>query len=194
MLRAAMLFALSTSHKIGLAGMGALFIVFSLASSFLAPRLNANFPGRGMKVYLAICVCFFVAMISSVLVFDVEEPEAEAAGATATETTGETTTTTPAATGDPAAGKIVFTANGCGACHAFAPAASTGAVGPSLDKLAEAAAAANQSLEAFARESVVNPDAVIAAGFAKGLMPPTFGTSLSKKQLDDLVAFLTQSP
>ena len=35
-----------------------------------------------------------------------------------------------------------------------------------------------------------NPDAYIAKGFNKGLMPTTFGNSLSKTQLNDLVAFI----
>ena len=137
MLRAAMLFALSTTNKIGLATVGALFIVFALVSSFVAPRFNPNFPGRGLKVYLAVCVCFFVAMISAVIVFDVDEPTAEASAPAATETSGSTTTTEPAATGDPAAGKAVFASAGCAACHTFTPAGSTGTVGPNLDKLAE---------------------------------------------------------
>jgi mono/diheme cytochrome c family protein len=35
--------------------------------------------------------------------------------------------------GDPAAGKEIFAANGCGSCHTLADAGSTGTVGPSLD-------------------------------------------------------------
>jgi hypothetical protein len=45
-------------------------------------------------------------------------------------------------------------------------------------------------LAKFLKESVVNPDAYIAKGFSKGIMPTTFGKSLSSKQVDDLVAFL----
>ncbi|HEY3541597.1 MAG TPA: hypothetical protein VGK79_03560 [Gaiellaceae bacterium] len=36
----------------------------------------------------------------------------------------------------------------------------------------------------------MNPDAYIAKGFTKGLMPTTFGSTLSKTQLSDLVAFI----
>lgn len=189
MLRAAMLFALSTTNKIGLAGTGAAFIVFSLISAMFVPRLNANFPGRGLRWYLALCLAFFAAMISAVMVFGKEEKKAEAASSTPAETS---TTPAAASTGDATAGKAVFTSAGCGACHVFGPAGSTGAVGPDLDKLADAATAANQSVDAFTRESIVDPNAVIATGFAQGIMPPSFGTSLSKTQLDDLVAFLTQ--
>jgi hypothetical protein len=39
----------------------------------------------------------------------------------------------------------------------------------------------------------VNPNAYIQPGFQKDLMPQTFGQSLTKEQLDHLVAFLVQS-
>ena len=37
----------------------------------------------------------------------------------------------------PAAGKKVFVDAGCGACHTFTPAGTTGKVGPNLDNLAD---------------------------------------------------------
>src|SRR5436309_161846 len=46
--------------------------------------------------------------------------------------------------GDPAAGKTVFAAQGCGSCHTFKPAGTKGTVGPDLDKLAADAQKANQ--------------------------------------------------
>lgn len=46
------------------------------------------------------------------------------------------------------------------------------------------------ALAAFVKESIVNPDAYIAKGYSKGLMPTTFGNSLSSSQLNDLVAFI----
>jgi hypothetical protein len=45
-------------------------------------------------------------------------------------------------------------------------------------------------LAAFIKESIENPDAYIAKGYSKGIMPTTFGKSLSGKQLNDLVAFI----
>ena len=102
-----------------------------------------------------------------------------------------TTGTTPPSGGGAnlAAGKAAFAANGCAACHRFAPASSTGAIGPDLDKLKTYAAAANMPLEQFIHESIVDPDAYIEKGFAKGVMPTTFKT-LPKGTLDALVAFL----
>ena len=46
---------------------------------------------------------------------------------------------------------------------------------------------------AFIHESIVDPDKEIAPGYSKGIMPPSFGTSLSQKQIDDLVALLSQA-
>jgi cytochrome c oxidase subunit 2 len=88
------------------------------------------------------------------------------------------------------AGKAVFTNNGCGACHTFAAAGTTAKIGPDLDKLASYAQQAHQPLEAFVRTSIVNPNAYIQPGYPKGVMPQTFGTSLSKQQLDALVTYL----
>ena len=45
-------------------------------------------------------------------------------------------------------------------------------------------------LAAFIKQSIKTPDAYIAKGFTKGIMPTTFGTSLSSTQLNDLVAFI----
>jgi cytochrome c2 len=88
-----------------------------------------------------------------------------------------------------AAGKAAFAANGCAACHRFAPASSTGTIGPDLDKLKVYATAANMPLDKFIHESIVDPDAYIEKGYAKGVMPTTF-SSLPKGTLDALVAFL----
>lgn len=123
-----------------------------------------------------------------------------AAGSTSAATTTSAGTTTSSATtsssggggGNAAAGKSVFAANGCASCHTFKPAGATGTIGPDLDKAPaqDAKADHNMALAAFVKESIVNPDAYIAKGFSKGLMPTTFGSSLSPTQLADLVAFV----
>ncbi|MBV8081282.1 MAG: cytochrome c [Actinobacteria bacterium] len=94
--------------------------------------------------------------------------------------------------GDPAKGKAVFTANGCAACHTFAPAGATGKVGPDLDKLADYAAKAGIPLDQFASTAVTSPPPpYVPPGYPKNVMPSTF-SSLPAQQLADLVAFLTQ--
>jgi cytochrome c551/c552 len=97
--------------------------------------------------------------------------------------------------GDPAKGKPLFVATGCGACHVFTPAATTGKVGPDLDHLAAYAKAANQgTLPQFVSASITDPGAYVAPGFPAGAMPGNYGTSLSPQQLADLVAFLVKGP
>jgi cytochrome c oxidase subunit 2 len=98
-------------------------------------------------------------------------------------------TTTAAAAG--AAGKAIFISAGCGACHTFKAAGTNATIGPDLDTAPAAdAKKTNTALAAFVRESIVNPEAYIAPGFPKNVMPKTFGTSLSKAQLDTLVSFI----
>ena len=98
----------------------------------------------------------------------------------------------PVVIGDPAAGKVVFKTAGCGACHTFTPAGTTGTVGPNLDHLPAYAKAANQgTLPEFVKTSIVDPSAYIAPGYPNA-MPPNFGTTLSQKQINDLVAFLVK--
>lgn len=67
--------ALSTQNKLLLGGMGAIFIAFSLASSFLLPRRDPNFPGRRLPLFLAVTVGLFVCMMLAVEFFAVEEEE-----------------------------------------------------------------------------------------------------------------------
>lgn len=91
-----------------------------------------------------------------------------------------------------AAGKAVFDRNACGSCHTLAAAGSNGTVGPDLDTLAESARKAGQPLESFVRQSIVDPNAYVAPGYPKNVMPPSFG-SLPKRELDALVQFLVSA-
>lgn len=117
-----------------------------------------------------------------------------AAPATTAAATGTTTATAPATTAaaaPSAAGKAIFISSGCGACHTFKAAGTSAKVGPDLDTApATDAKKANMSLADFVRESIVNPNAFIAPGFPKGVMPTNFGSSLSKSKIDALVSFI----
>ena len=92
---------------------------------------------------------------------------------TNTTTTSAMTTTTPATTtsavaGAVAAGKAVFASAGCGSCHTFTPAGSSGTVGPNLDTApAMDAKAAGQPLPAFIKESIVDPAGVHRQGLQR---------------------------
>ena len=84
-----------------------------------------------------------------------------------------------------ALGKTTFTGDaGCASCHTLADAGSTGTTGPDLDTVLKG------KDDAFIRTSIVDPNAVIAKGYSANLMPQSFGQSLSKQQLDGLVAYL----
>ncbi len=95
--------------------------------------------------------------------------------------------------GDATRGKAIYDANGCGACHTYTPAGSTGKVGPNLDDLAASAKKANRgSLAQYTLSSIVDPNSYVVPGYPASVMPPTFGQKLSKQELADLVAFLTK--
>jgi mono/diheme cytochrome c family protein len=191
---------LSSGHKIGLAVVGGAFISFALASSFVMTRRDPNFPGKRMPVYIAVCVLFFIAMLSAVVIFGKESKEASAAGGTTTAapattapattapTTTATTTTAPATTtaptttsagttsaGDPVAGKAVFANAGCTGFHTLKAANATGTIGPNLDQLKPALAT------------------IIHQVNVGGGPMPAFKGSLSVKQIADVAAFVYTS-
>jgi cytochrome c oxidase subunit 2 len=132
------------------------------------------------------------AIVVEPAAFDKWLKQQEKSAAPAPPTTTSTTSTTPS-TSPSAAGLSVFNANGCSACHTLTAAKATGTIGPDLDKLVAYAQQAKQPLAAFIHESIVNPNAYIQPGYPKSVMPQTFGQSLTKSQLDALVAFLVQS-
>ena len=192
------LLAITTNGKIGLALVALVFIAFALVSSFVLPRRNPNFPGRGLGAYLAVAILIFVAMIAAVVVFAKEgEEEGDAAevtetapgdadptGTEPTETetgeteTGETETgetETGGTSGDAAAGEAVFAAAGCGGCHTLEAAGSSGNVGPNLDD--------SKPDEALVSDRVHN---------GQGAMP-AFKGQLSEQEIADVVAYVEQS-
>jgi len=87
--------------------------------------------------------------------------------------------------GDPKAGQAVFTGKGaCVACH---KAGSIGAspVGPDLSNIA-----GSQTLD-YIMAKVLNPASKgVVSGYTAGVMPPTFGQTLTAKEYLDLMAFL----
>jgi mono/diheme cytochrome c family protein len=181
------LLGLSTGHALGLALVAGTFIAFALMSALVIPRRWPQFPGRNLRWFVIATLALFVATLGAVEIFATEPKEAEA-GETTTEKPGTTQATQPppAPKGDPAAGKTIFAAQGCGNCHKFSAAGSSGAVGPDLDTALKGKDAA------FVRESIVDPNKEIANGFQPNIMPQDFEQKLTPKQIDDLVAFVTQ--
>ena len=91
-----MLLALSTWHKIGLAGAGAVFVVFALTSAFLWPRYRPDFPGRRLGTFIWVTLVIFVGMLAAVEIFGAEPSEKASAE---NETKSGTTPTTPSTRG-----------------------------------------------------------------------------------------------
>jgi mono/diheme cytochrome c family protein len=176
-----MLLALSGGQKLALLIVAGVFIAFALASSFLFPRSNPDFPGKRLPLFVAVTAALLIAMLGAMFAF-AREDEEEAHGAEApahTETGGGETT--PAETGeeeeepagDAAAGKEVFASAGCGSCHTLADAGSNGMVGPNLDEL--------QPDHELVATTVTN---------GKGAMPP-FSGQLDETQIQNVAAYVS---
>lgn len=86
-----------------------------------------------------------------------------------------TTQTTGGEAGDAANGEQVFASAGCGGCHTFSAAGSSGAVGPDLDDLAPSF------------------DAVVAQVTNGGGAMPSFKDELSEQEIRDVAAFVSGS-
>ncbi len=79
-----------------------------------------------------------------------------------------------AAEGDAAKGKTIYASAGCGGCHTFSAAGSTGTVGPSLD------------------DASIDFDAAFQQIKNGGGGMPAFGDRLSDQEIADVAAFVTQ--
>jgi cytochrome c oxidase subunit II len=86
----------------------------------------------------------------------------------------------------PPDGLEVFLDNGCASCHTLSAASATAEVGPNLDR------ALRGRDQSFIRQSIVNPQARLAAGYGR-TMPGGYGERLSPDELGALVAFLSRS-
>jgi mono/diheme cytochrome c family protein len=85
-------------------------------------------------------------------------------------------------------GEQIFTAAGCAGCHKLTKAGANGTIGPSLDDLASSPDVKGNP-EDYVRESILNPDAVVAQGYNAGVMP-SFDGKLTDKQIQALVQYL----
>lgn len=76
--------------------------------------------------------------------------------------------------GDAENGKKLFASAGCGGCHTFSAAGSTGTVGPNLD------------------DAAIEFDAAVQQIKNGGGGMPAFGDRLSDQEIADVAAFVTQ--
>jgi mono/diheme cytochrome c family protein len=97
-------------------------------------------------------------------------------GSGSADTTPATTTETGGnGSGDAANGEQVFASAGCGGCHTFEAAGSTGSVGPNLD------------------DAAPSFDTVVSMVTNGGGAMPAFGDDLSEQEIDDVAAFVSGS-
>jgi cytochrome c oxidase subunit 2 len=75
----------------------------------------------------------------------------------------------------------------CGACHTLSEANTNGTTGPDLDKVLKG------KDPAFIKQSIEDPNAEIAPGFTKGIMPPNYKSTLKPAEIDALVKFLSDA-
>jgi cytochrome c oxidase subunit 2 len=123
-------------------------------------------------------------------------PATASGGASTTSTTSSSSSATSAA-----AGKAIFTGSaGCAGCHTLAAAGATGTVGPDLDTRLRSDCASAQSkqvrgstLQKCINTAIISPYKYIPSGYHSGIMPPTFGQTLTSTQIQALVTFLSSA-
>jgi len=91
------------------------------------------------------------------------------------DTTEASTTTSATGSGDAATGKEVFASAGCGGCHTFSAAGSSGSVGPNLD------------------DASPSYDHVVTQVTEGGGAMPSFKDELTEQQIQDVAAFVSGS-
>lgn len=92
---------------------------------------------------------------------------------------------------DPEAGKAVFSANGCMACHVISSLpGAVGTTGPKLDGLGKIAASrvAGMDAEAYIKQSIEDPYAYVVDGYMKVM--PNMRANMSGQDFVNLVAYL----
>ena len=91
-----------------------------------------------------------------------------------------------------AAGREIFIAAGCNACHTLADADATASVGPDLNELAAVAEDRDPKLSAeeYVEESIVDPPASVVKGYSGDTMPKNFADQLTPEEIDTLVKYL----
>ena len=85
------------------------------------------------------------------------------------------------------AGAQVFANNGCGGCHTLA-AANAGSTGRPRPRRSPPRPAGSGN-----RRTIVDPEAKIAQGYPKGVMPQNFKEKIQPEELKQLVEFLSES-
>ena len=128
----------------------------------------AILPGMLRSTIALVLVAGSLALVGAGCGGDDDSDSAEPPAATTTEGGG-------GGTGDAAKGEEVFASAGCGGCHTFEAAGSTGSVGPNLDDLAPSF------------------DEVVTQVTNGGGAMPAFGDDLTEQEINDVAAFVSGS-
>ncbi len=118
---------------------------------------------------------------------DVSAYVAQAAGVPGEDPGGTVAGQPLAGSGDE--GKRIFNAAGCASCHSLSDAGASAAVGPGLDDAARGGGTPQPPAE-WLRESIVDPNAVLAPGYRRNLMPEDYGQRLDDREVGQLVDYL----
>jgi len=129
----------------------------------------AILPGMRRSTIALVLVAGSLALVGAGCGGDDDSDSAEPPAATTTENGGG------GGTGDAAKGEEVFASAGCGGCHTFEAAGSTGSVGPNLDDLAPSF------------------DEVVTQVTNGGGAMPAFGGDLTEQEINDVAAFVSGS-
>lgn len=91
---------------------------------------------------------------------------------------------------DPGRAEAIALANGCVGCHALDPAQVMS--GPTWFHMGDTATnrISGEGPAAYIYHSITDPSAYIVPGYQDGVMPKTFGETLSTQDLADLIAYL----
>ena len=106
---------------------------------------------------------------------------------------GQTSGGQPAQLTGDALGEQIFVSGtpggaiGCGSCHTMKAAGTSGTIGPNLDK------ELTSDPPSATRESVVDPNKEIVAGYHANVMPSNYGTALNPQQLEAVVNYVYHS-
>lgn len=84
-------------------------------------------------------------------------------------------------------GAAVFTSNGCGGCHTLEASGTSANIGPNLDEVL-----AGQD-DAMIKESIVDPEKELSAGFGGGIMPANYAETIPEADIDAMVTYLVES-
>ena len=129
----------------------------------------AILPGMRRSTIALVLVAASLALVGAGCGGDDDSDSAEPPAATTTEDGSG------GGTGDAANGEEVFASAGCGGCHTFEAAGSTGSVGPNLDDLAPSF------------------DEVVSQVTNGGGAMPAFGGDLTEQEINDVAAFVSGS-